>query len=515
MDKNIIKTVYRLNRIVQEYSSQYFHSKILASSSTKIIFNSEIHSFDIHYSLKDLLLIGAITESPILLTGGTDLGKTTFAKMVMNALFGEEEKGWHKLDFDLDFGKDSYTNVNSDFFHESGKDLSDLYSIHKWMQFPGFIADELNGVHPKIARKALHIIKEKDITLPDGRRVRIGYPLENNETYQFQIATINEGSEYTGIFDMDKALRRRTTIEIPMDVFRPTPFDRLSLQKSKKEQILNTQNHLQEILEIKKVIDTIKLHPIAEMFISYLEAFDFCKNSLTGEKGSIISRNGSIEHVCTAAIRVGNTSLDSGIACEFLRTFEYNLCPNVCGITPGISENLILVSKGFALLRAMKFVEMIAVFFNNEFASYSFSLPNPERFVSSLQKYVKKELTGRELGTIAALKYINELEVEQSDIQSAIGFVGYSKIGMNQMWVNKHFQGNKFEAVKFFIDQASLKFKEGVGRAEFDEIINKTSNEQSIKQYCFSSNPWLWRVVVPYFKEQNLESCPDSFDLYV
>lgn len=521
MDLSTVKKAHVLKNYIYDKTSQYYHSTILASSKGKILFDGTRQSFSIRYGLKDILLIGALTESPVLLTGGTDLGKTTLAKYMMQALFGEEEKGWHRLDFDLDFGKDAYTNVNSDFFHESGKSLKDLYSVHNWMFLPGFIADELNGAHPKILRKALHIIREKDLTLSDGRREKIGHPLvepmthapvNSSDTYQYQIATINEGHEYSGTFDMDKALRRRTTIEIPMDIFMPMPEDRLSLQKAMREPVEASQNNLMDVLDIFNQIKTLKLHPIAEILISYLESFDFCNNSLTGNKSSIPTINGSIRHICTKPAKIGDENI-SDIGCVFLKSFENDLCPEVRGITPGISENLVLVAKGFALLRAIKFVEMVSGVNNQQSRKrLSYYVPvNPESFRESLKKYAGGEKQ-------AITKYINNLEVEETDILSAICFVGYSKIGMSPNWVSKYYQGNKFEAVSNFCQTAYDKLVESLSMPEFDNLADVVSGKaprehtKTIIDNLAKSNPWLLRALTPYMNQDHHNDT--EYDLY-
>lgn len=511
MDVETIKSLHNLHDVVEKHTAQYFHTKPLVESTSSIVLPTAIHSFEVTYGLKDLLLIGAVTESPVLMTGGTDLGKTTLAKLVMNALFGNEK--WHILDFDLDFGKDAYTDINSDFFHEKGKKLADLYSLHGWMLLPGFIADELNGAHAKVARKALHIIKEKDITLPDGRRAQIGHQLEDGGTYQFQIATINEGKDYSGTFDMDKALRRRTTIEIPMDIFKPTPTDRLLLQRSgRRIEYGKSENHLTQILQIFGKLNDMKVHPVAEMFLAYLEAFDYCKHSLTKEKCSIESKNGSIYHVCTQPIRIGESAATSAepVGCVFLKSFANDMCPNVNGITPGISTNLVTVARAFAALRAVKFTELVAGFLvGQDTKPLSYKLNNSNLFRQSMEKYVGECSDDKKLAKKVVVKYIETLEVQQCDILAAAPFVAYSKLGISPVWILKHFQGNRFGAVSTFIREANIKFKEGLSRPEFEQSNDMNDSQKlsstaitELKDYCDADNPWLWRVVSPYFVDK-------------
>ena len=114
-------------------TSQYYHSRPLVSSRSDLNLHDETkHSFNVIYDLRDLFLLGAITQGSMLMTGGTDVGKTTIAKLAMNSFLGGEEKGWHGIDIDTDFGKDAYTDVDFGAMKE-GKKLSDGMYKKMWL----------------------------------------------------------------------------------------------------------------------------------------------------------------------------------------------------------------------------------------------------------------------------------------------------------------------------------------------------------------------------------------------
>jgi len=523
LDKDVIKQIHELNAVVHEHSTQYFHTAPLAFSKTYIALPGQIkHTFEIEYGIKDLFTIGAITKSSMLLTGGTDLGKTTLAKLIMNALFGKEN--WHKVDIDTDFGKDIYADVDFKVIKEGKKSSEGLFTLKPFLQLPGIIWDEFNRTDARIANKLLHLF-EDSITLPSGEKAILGTPMSDGENYQFRIAAINEGSDYSGTFDIDKALRRRTIIEIPMEIFPTTPYDRLNMQRQKSRELKldNETNHLNQIFSLYQEIEkNLSSSSIAELFIAYLESFDYCKNSLTEKKGSIASRNGSIRHVCTQPIQVGDIESGTEIGCEFLKAFDNELCPHVTGITGGISERLRSVAKGFAALRATKFVEMLFGHIDgkNE-RPLSYKINNPEMFEESLQQYSGTQLSGRDLAIASIDKYINNLQLEKEDILAAIGFVGYSKIGIAAPWITKYYQGNRYQAVKVFTDEASRKFEDGLARQELaniEKILEGRATEQQlgkIQKYCREENPWMWKVLLPYInKGFNHQNAGNIADLY-
>ncbi len=525
-----IKQTHNLNKILHLNAKEYQHTTPLAISKSGLILpDKKLYDFNIIYDIKDILYVGAITENPVLLTGGTDAGKTTLAMQVMNGLFGQPEKGWHRLDVDNDFGKDTYTDVSSDFFHESGKTLEDLYSLHNWLQLPGFIADELNRAHAKVVTKAMHIIKEKEVTLPDGRRAKVGYPIDdskNSKTYQFQVATINEGADYSGTFDIDKALRRRTTIEIPIDVFSLNSYDKKEITQKDNEinlQFDNYTNYLSTVLNIKKELNNMPLHINAELFINYLGAFDFCDHSLTKEKGSVPSRNGSISHICSQNITLGRTEIEgSNVGCQFLKTFDNNLCPYVRGLSGGLIKNLKSVSRGFAALRATKFVEMLhGVTIGETSADLSYSFNNVDKFKEALELYTGKSGNLTDITKFAAEKYVSNLDVRLEDVQSALGFVGYSKIGISNEWVAKYCQGNRYAAISSFSNQARTLLESSLARDEFthiDKIMNggdASGDFKKILSHCSRDNPWLGNVMSAYrFEAKDAPSMNDMERFY-
>ncbi len=498
---DIVAKAHTLKGVLNEHASQYYHSKPLIEQRTPIILENRKlkHTITLNYGIKDILLVGALTQSSILMTGGTDWGKTTLAKLVMNSLFGKEAAGWYKININVDFNMDMIVKTDFGAIIE-GKDSEVLYVVNPRFLLPGLIVDEINRSHAKIVTNLMHIF-DMEINMPNGTKAKLGYEYEPGRTYQFQVAAINEGEEYSGTFDIDKAMRRRTIIEIPMDVFTPTPEDRrLARNVRSKEVVLNNKtNHVSDIIEIYKGLGQLDLHENADLFLAFLEAFDFCEHSLTKEKGSIPAKGGSIYHVCTKPIH------GADLVCRFIKSFENELCPYIRGITPGISKNLVSVAKGLAVLRAVKFAELLhswssGIMVGSE-AKYS------ERLEYALQQYTATRFRGNDLARAALHKYVAELKVRPEDIEAIFGFVAYSKVGLSSPWIAKHYQGNRFEAVRTFVTQANEKFEEGVAHLENVDVhsiigsgLAENHKWRELEQYCTRENPWFLKAMGPYIK---------------
>src|SRR3989344_749929 len=167
IDQDIVKKAHLLNRQVHANAIDYQHSTPLARVETSLILSGQRHySFSVAYDIKDILFIGAATQSSVLMTGDTDSGKTTLARLVMSGLLGKEEEGWHRIDIDTDFGKDALSDIDFSIITEGRKMSDGMFSAQGFLSLPGLIGDEINRTHEKLANKLIHVF-DRDITLPN------------------------------------------------------------------------------------------------------------------------------------------------------------------------------------------------------------------------------------------------------------------------------------------------------------------------------------------------------------
>lgn len=460
MELKILGEISQLERRVRQVGEGFYNSASVTSANGK-------GGGSVSYDLFDLLLVGALTESSVLLTGRTDSGKTDLAKIVMTALFCPEEEGWHRLDMDIDFGRDQYVDVDFAVIRNGKKVSEGMFDALPYLRMPGLIVDEWNRAPPKIANKMLHFF-DKDVNIGGGVRAKVGYTLGdgkgNGGTYSFLVAAINEGEEYEGTFPIDKAARRRAVIEIPLDNFAPTIQDRERINASRRGRLypqpadsLSLEQRMTELLAVKSAVEQIPVDGSANHFLLYLQSMDHCVRSQTGSKLGIKFDEG----ICTKAMPQQVTAAQSGKttsgggACHFY-TFHNNMCPAVSAISEGTSINLLRVARGFAALRAAK------------------------------------------LGMAEG-----DVSVYAQDLAAAFPFVAYSKLGLSQPWVDKHFQGSLWLAVNGALAEAERKLGHAYTAlgSEIEAVSKGRLSEdglQKITAYCEGDDPWFMKSLLPY-----------------
>ena len=438
---------------IREVGQGYFHSNPL--SGFKSVFGDYIY-----YDLFDWGLIGAISEAPMLLIGDTDRGKTDFAKIIMTALFGEEENSWHKTNIDLDFGTMTYSGTDFSSINE-GKNSDELFYEKAFLKYPGLVWDEPNRAPAKLLNKLIHIL-EKDFHLENGKKVLSGkeYKKENGqkERYQYHILAMNEGPDYHGTSMVDRALRRRQTIEIPIDVFPTTMYDKKQMGEKRTGtlKIKNGEGHFEEVVNLLNSLANIPISHEAEQLKLYFQSMSYCEGSLTKTKKGINFG----EHICTSkdsrADSENTHRENSRAACHYLASYPKRMCPNVYGITDGVSIRFGTIARAHALVRALKTLELIARYIEagKDTSGFDFKKMAAKNKINSefyenlasytgLSSSLKNELVPK-----FTEKYINELKVEPCDFYSVLPFISFSKLELNPHWVEKEYQGSKWFAIK-------------------------------------------------------------------
>lgn len=449
--EDTIRKVIGLSERIKEVGAGYFHSNPLSDSQT-------ILGEKVHFSLFDWGLIGAISESPVVIHGDTDRGKTDLARIIMTSLFGKEEEGWHKTNVDLDFGSMTYSGTDFSALHD-GATSEELFFAKDFISYPGLIWDEPNRAPPKLINKLLHIL-EKDFHLENGEKILSGRDYGGGR-YQYHFLAMNDDNRnFHGTFEVDRALRRRQTIEIPIDLFQTTMSDkrRMGSERMGDLDIHNGETHFEDIVQVLESLGEIPVSPEAEHMKLYLQSMVFCKNSMTGTKKGIDFNQGICEKSSTAAGRImeDNESREVDIgSCHYLAAYPNKMCPSVMGVTDGVSIRFGTIARAHAVMRAAKTLETIARKIGAQKEKASDMKQAARNFVlgefyGKIEEYIgidEERYSRDDLVKLFIEKYISELKVEACDFRAVLPFIGYSKMEIDDAWVSKNYQGSRWHAI--------------------------------------------------------------------
>jgi len=391
--QNVIFELALIDELLQKFiKKRYYNSQAVVS----LEFNVNKKFLNIRFTLSDILLIGALTQSSTLLSGSSGSGKTYLAELVASFLFGKH--GFTRKNITPDMNEQDFMDIDFGAIKE-GKKLKEAMIADDLFKNPCLIIDEANRAPPLIQNRLMQIL-ENSIDLK-SKMVHAGIPLQNGTYYHWNILTLNYGVEYAGTSTVDRALKDRIIMDIPIDNFPPTLDDQIlmireNLHKS-EEDFLNIDIDI--ILNLYQNLDKIQLGLEAEVLILYLSFTSNCIKSPTGSKyGVIFSPNYCKEQDCPYA---RNPPLNE-------------ICPFTFAPSNRILRRLVHTAKGFYILRIAKIVN-----------------------------HLKKK--GDEKAITEFLKLQN-FEVTLQDIMSIAPIILNSKITMNREWVLNKFDGNTFLA---------------------------------------------------------------------
>lgn len=287
----------------------------------------------IAFDIRDILIIGAITESDVLITGKTGGGKTMLANGVTRALFGPE--GVYSKTALPTMNPSEFMDIDFPAIIEGRKTLKEAVAGVQVLTRPGIVLNEVNRA-PGVIQALLIAFLDRELEV-QGVPVAMGCPWKNR-TYQFRVLTINEGEAYQ-IQPLDPAIRDRMTIEIPIDAFPLShrDVDAMMSQKGSSLQATAAATTLafSEIMQIRGFVDGIPVHPRARRFLNYLSGLSYCLRAPRGTKESIALS----QEVCEG--------------CHHTASF-YNLCGNILAPSARSLIRLQQVARAFALLRAWR-----------------------------------------------------------------------------------------------------------------------------------------------------------------
>lgn len=420
MDIETLEAVAELDHRVKAATSQ-FHSSTAACTTHDPTLG---HVFgEMALTVSDVLLVAALSQVHVLVTGPTGRGKTDLVKLVCQGLFGN---AWFLLRLNPHLTEETFADISMKKLSQEG--LREAISPAPFLSLPTTVLDECNRT-PSALTNILLGFTDGTIELKCGVKYDVGYAYRNSEgkdaRYHFVIGTMNEGKGYEGTFALDSALSRRFTLRIPFAELRPTPHDLVNIiqQRTGHAEMESFSNQVGRIAAISDGVRRISLDPLAFVYLAYLGNVGRCPHAAAGFHFEDVT-----QQLCAAS------------ECRIQKRAN-GFCPSVGGLSEGVLIFLKRAAFGLAALRAARTYRAIHRACEQE---------DPTQ-TSKLQEFTEFEGDGDELRAAVLAKYVPSISVSVQDLKALLPFVGLGgKVWTAPEYVGKHFGGSTWQALQHY-----------------------------------------------------------------
>jgi len=404
--------------------------------STRFFNTQPVISLTIHkplqnlqFLLHDIMLIGAMTCSSVLLSGSSGSGKTFLAELTSRFLYGTD--GFSRKNITPDMNEQDFMDIDFGAIKD-GKSLKEALLADQLFSKPALIIDEANRAPPIIQNRLMQIL-ENNIDLK-SKTIKAGPLLSNGSHYHWNILTLNYGHEYAGTSTVDKALKDRITIDIPIDNFPPTLDDQIRMIRKPDVTSTIKQGKIWKelIFEINQAFEIVNLTLEAEALLLYLSFASNCIKSPTLSKYGI----NFTPNYCKEK------------DCPYARHHPLKeICPYTFAPSNRVLRKVVKVAKGFALLKHAKIITTLEESFKGD----------------EIQAYFKKN---------------SNWDVSIEDVLSIAPLILHSKLSMNREWVSNKFNGNSYLAIKHFLKVINSQLNEFMRKLLPQLVKAKRGNEK-------------------------------------
>jgi hypothetical protein len=437
MDKKTIDTFVAIDKRIKSVRGGIYNSSVVETVHDPFLG----HIFgEIELTIFDLHLIAIISQVHVLITGPTGHAKSALAKLICRCVFGKEHKGtkeedggWFLKRLDPHLSEEKFANLkikSSNEDDDKDKTLRDSVEPAPFLNLPAGILDELNRCPAALTNALLGFcdVDDPEMELMCGLKNEVGHRYNNakgsEKRYHSLIGTMNEGKQYSGIFDVDPALHRRFSLEIPFEDLRPTPKDVYDLIDNDTFQAedINYDSLIEEVVTVSDKIAFIPIQPLAKVYLAYLANIGRCPHSPNGfhpEKAS--------QELCSKA------------ECRIQKIAD-SFCPSVSGFNLALIKILKQTTRGLAALRVVRTIEAVRKACDTE----------DKEQIEKLREFTNTESEGVELFNQVSEKYLKNIMVTANDIKAMVPFVGLGKIWMAEEYVAKNFAGSSLHAMKHY-----------------------------------------------------------------
>ncbi len=384
-------------------------------------------------SVTDILLVAALGQVHVLMTGSSGRGKTDLAKLFCQGLFGKEGFFLQKLNPHLT--EELFADVDMKRLRESS--IRQSVAPAPFLSLASTILDECNRTPPALTNVLLGFL-DGHIELKCGLKQEVGFAFTNQDgkraRYHLAIGSMNEGREFAGSFELDAALSRRLTLRIPFNELRPTAHDLLDIIELRRGHAnpVDFPDGSLALAELSDAAVRLPLDPLALLYLLYLGNLDRCHFSRTGFHST---EDG--QELCAKA------------ECRIQKSAD-GFCPSVGALCEGALIFLKRSACGLAVLRAARTVASIRA---------ACEEGDPEQ-LERLRSTMGCQGEGKELREAAVSKYAETVRITIEDLKTMLPFVGLGgKVAMSNEYVAKQFQRSQWLALQHYV-------RETYGRVE-------------------------------------------------
>jgi len=486
MEHDTVKTIIALDERIQTATAQFHNSAVAVKIYDPILG----HIFgELEFNVADLLFVAILSGVHTIATGPSGTGKTELIRLVCQGVFGEN--GWFLQKLNPHLNEEVFANIDMQKLAKSN--LHQAIAPAPFLDYPATILDEINRA-PAALTNILLGFCDGQIQLKCGIKYDVGYCNGNtkNHRYHLVFGTMNEGTEYSGSFDLDQALARRFTLYIPFSELQATPYDRPDIidQRKGHAEMISFDSAIDRVIMVNQAILQIPLDALAFTYLLYLGSVGSCPHSRNGCHREIGNQEQCIKQECRI-VKVNN-----------------GFCPSVSRFSEGLLIFLKRAALGMAALRSARIVQAIKMACRVENGLH----------INKLREFAGVEFHGDKLYHAVVKLYLAQISGSVQDIMAMVPFVGLGgKVRIAKEYITKHFAGSEWYALQNYA-QATYRnmemfFREH--RSLFQELDNGNGTTDVIRQRLKHAerftDPVIRHVVEPLlFRYQRCVKSPEQ-----
>jgi MoxR-like ATPase len=422
-----IEVLARLHQRVRLASRDFYNSSALASYPDPLLG----HVFgDMQFTIIDIIQAAIITQTHVLLVGDTGTAKTDVLRMAATAAFGDQ---WFLLRLNPHLDEQTFADVDYKklYSQTDGSSVRECIRPCAFLNNPLLVLDEVNRT-PAALTNILLGYMDGTIELKFGIKQEVGYAYTGRDgqprRYSLVVGTMNDGEEFEGTFGMDRALRNRFTLTIPLDSCRPTNGDlaNVLLRRTGRAYIPPMASMIDEVVAISDRLEELPVDDLASLYLLYLANLDRCPNMPGGFKN-----------------RRRNPEVCMRNECRVFKQAD-GFCAYASATGLRVSIFLKRAATGLAALRAARTLRQVKDACDGSMGA------DAGTTLEALQSFSGCRARGPLLHEAVVKRYLSRLSVSVDEILALLPMAAGGKMCLAEEFVSKRTGGDGWQALRLY-----------------------------------------------------------------